>query len=93
MRPFILLDLLSQADCVPAEVRTWPRQQVLDWMRLYGEVREWPLSTGEMASDFRAPSGLATVFMLTEDGTLTIYLGEHRLLTVWERGILKPLAR
>jgi len=40
MRPFILLDLYSQADHIPPEVRTWSRQRVLDWMRQFGEVRE-----------------------------------------------------
>jgi hypothetical protein len=40
MRPFILLDLYSQADYIPPEMRTWPRQRVLDWMRQFGEVHE-----------------------------------------------------
>jgi hypothetical protein len=84
MRHFILLDLYSQADYIPPEVRTWPRQRVLDWMSQYGEVQEWPLPRGETASQFRAPTGLATTFMLTEDGKLSIYLGEHCLLAVWD---------
>jgi len=84
MRPFILLDLSSQAAHIPSEVRTWSRQRVLDWMRQYGEVREWPLHVGGMASEFRAPTGLATTFVLTEDGTLSIYLGEHRMRAVWD---------
>jgi hypothetical protein len=56
---------------------------VLGWLRLFGEVWEWPLSVGGVASEFRAPSGLTTTFILTEDGKLSLYLGEHNMLTVW----------
>ena len=83
MRPFILLDLYSQAGCIPPEVRTWPRQRVLNWMRQYGEVREWPLPSGETAAQFQAPTGLATTFVLTEDGKLSIYLGS---IPCWRYG-------
>jgi hypothetical protein len=84
MQLFILLDLSSQADCIPPEVRAWPRQRVLDWMRQYGEVREWPLPFTGTASEFRAPTGLATTFVLTEDGKLSIYCGDHRMQAVWD---------
>ena len=83
MRPFILLDLYSQADCIPPEVRTWPRHCVLTWMRQFGEVREWPLPSGETAAQFRALSGLTTTFVLSEDGKLSIYIGEHTILAIW----------
>jgi len=83
MRPFILLDLYSQAAFIPPDVRTWPRQRVRGWLRQYGEVQEWPLPFGDMASEFRAPSGLTTTFILTDDGKLSIYLGEHCMVTVW----------
>ena len=83
MRPFILLDLYSQADFIPQEVRTWPRQRVLAWLRQYGEVREWPMPVGDVASEFRAPSGLTTTFILTDDGKLSIFLGDHSMLAVW----------
>ena len=84
MRPFILLDLYSQRDFIPREVRTWPRQRVLGWLRLFGEVWEWPLPYGGMAAAFRAPSGLTTIFILTDEGKLSIYLGEHSMLAVWD---------
>ena len=83
MRPFVLLDLYSQADFIPQEVRTWPRQRVLGWLRQYGEVREWPMPFGDVASEFRAPSGLTTTFILTDDGKLSIFLGDHSMLAVW----------
>jgi hypothetical protein len=83
MRPFILLDLYSQAAFIPPEVRRWPRLRLLGWLRQYGEVQEWPLPFGDMASEFRAPSGLTTTFILTDDGKLSIYLGEHHMVTVW----------
>src|SRR5215469_13620625 len=72
MRPFILLDLYSQAKFIPQEVRAWPRQRVLAWLRQYGDVREWPVHAGDvvlLASEFRAPTGLTTTFMLADDGT------------------------
>ncbi|HEV2459582.1 MAG TPA: hypothetical protein VGS80_14595 [Ktedonobacterales bacterium] len=84
MRPFILLDLYSQTDYIPPEMRTWPRRRVLDWMRQYGEVHEWPLPHRGTASLFRAPTGLTTTFNLTEDGQLSIYLGDHRMQAVWD---------
>ncbi len=83
MRSFMLLDLYSQADFVPMEVRTWPRQQILEWLRQFGEVQEWPLTFGGTATLFRAPTGLTTTFILTDEGQLSIFLGEHSMWAVW----------
>jgi hypothetical protein len=86
MRPFILLDLYSQAEFIPHEVRTWPRQHVLAWLRQYGEVQEWPLHAGNemiVATEFRAASGLTTTFILSDEGNLSIFMGEHSMRTVW----------
>lgn len=38
MRPFVLVDLYSQMPYLPREMRSWPRERVLMWMRLFGEV-------------------------------------------------------
>jgi hypothetical protein len=38
---------------------------------------------GDVASEFRAPSGLTTAFILTDDGKLSIFLGDHSMLAVW----------
>lgn len=82
MRPFILLDLYSQADFIPQEVRTWPRQRVLAWLRQYGDVQEFsvPYMHGApMTSQFRAPTGLRTGFILSDEGTLRIFVSEDSL--------------
>ena len=87
MRPFILLDLYSQADFIPQEVRSWPRQRMLAWLCQYGEVREWPLVAGNdshMAVEFRVLSGLTTTFILTDEGKLSIFVGEHSIRIVWK---------
>jgi hypothetical protein len=38
MRHFVLIDLYSQMPYLPQEMRFWPRERVLLWMRQYGEV-------------------------------------------------------
>ena len=70
MRSFMLLDLHSQANFIPMEVRTWPRQQILEWLRHYGAVQEWPITFAGTAMLFRAPTGLTTTFILTDEGQL-----------------------
>jgi hypothetical protein len=77
MRPFILLDLHSQADYIPHEVRTWPRDRVVTWLRQFGDVREWTLPTGHIAAQFQAPTGLECTFILTDEGRLSLHLFEH----------------
>jgi hypothetical protein len=83
MRPFILLDLNSQADFIPREVRVWPRQRVVAWLRQFGDVREWSTPFGETAAVFRTPTGLTTTFMLTDEGRLKIFLYEHVMRETW----------
>jgi hypothetical protein len=41
MRRFHLVDLYSQMPYLPAEMRDWPREHVLAWMGLWGDV--WQL--------------------------------------------------
>lgn len=40
MRRFILIDLYSQMPYLPLEMRSWPRERVLMWMRQFGEVQQ-----------------------------------------------------
>jgi hypothetical protein len=40
MRRFILVDLHSQMRYLPQEMRFWPRERLLLWMRQYGEVEQ-----------------------------------------------------
>jgi hypothetical protein len=86
-RPFILLDLTSQADYIPHETRRWPQRRMFAWLRQYGEVLEFPVRAEdnvEMAAMFIAPTGLTTTFFLTDEGHLRLYLGEHVMKTVWK---------
>lgn len=43
MRYFVLIDLSQQAEFLPPEVRDWPPERFLGWLRLYGEVLPRPL--------------------------------------------------
>jgi hypothetical protein len=83
MRPFILLDLNSQADFIPREVRTWPRQRVVSWLRQFGEVVEWTNPAGQTVARFTARTGLTTTFILTDEGKLKIFLFEHVMRDAW----------
>lgn len=92
-RPFILLELTSQADYIPHEVRRWPRRQMFAWLRQYGEVLEFPVQAGdnvEAAAMFIAPTGLTTTFFFTDEGCLRLYLGEHVMRTVWSSREVMP---
>jgi hypothetical protein len=38
MSEFVLIDLRSQITFLPRQMRTWPREHILGWLRIYGEV-------------------------------------------------------
>src|SRR6476646_7744170 len=38
VRSFTLVDLVSQAEYIPLEVRAWPRERILAWLAQNGEV-------------------------------------------------------
>ena len=70
MASFVLVDLRSQLHYLPAAMRSWTRQQVLQWLQHYGEVRH---STNFPDTYFfRSWCGLETPFTLTEDNHLSI---------------------
>lgn len=42
MHQFMLVDLYSQAEFIPREVRQ-PPERFLAWLRQFGEVKSWPV--------------------------------------------------
>lgn len=78
MQEFILVDLATQMPYLPDTARTWPRERLLAWLRVWGEVLklEWPQSPpdgGDSSSYmFRSWSGPSTPFALTQDGHMFI---------------------
>jgi hypothetical protein len=73
MRVFVLVDLDTQAERLPTEVRTWPPERFLSWLQLSGELVEFDAprlgySASTRLFGFHAPSGLVTSFTLTEQG-------------------------
>ncbi len=44
MQEFILVDLAAQMPFLPRYARAWPRERLLAWLRVWGEVWqvEWP---------------------------------------------------
>jgi hypothetical protein len=85
VKEFYLIDLIDQAPYLPQRVRSWSFEQLLSWLRVYGEVtidpqrprhfrfREWWALTGKYYD----------LFSYTEDGTLRFY-GDHCLIVLWE---------
>jgi hypothetical protein len=85
-RPFILLDLHTQAEFIPQEVRKWPRDRILAWFRQFGEVREYPIDVGDVPIInvlFIAPTGLRAGFILYDNGRL-LMVGDHTTWVGWE---------
>jgi hypothetical protein len=86
MRVFVLVDLDTQAERLPPEVRTWPPERFLSWLQLSGELVEFDAprlgySAGTRLFGFRAPSGLVTSFTLTEQGRFCVSFPHYRV--VW----------
>jgi hypothetical protein len=85
MHVFVLEDLHTQAEMLPPEIRTWSLARFLSWLRLYGTVIEldprFGYPEGTRLYHFVAPSGLVTVFTLTEKGRFSIM--HPRFREVW----------
>jgi hypothetical protein len=85
MHIFVLADLHTQAEMLPPEIRTWSLTHFLSWLRLYGTVVEldprFDYPEGTRLYHFEAPSGLETVFTLTQSGRFTIR--HPRFRDVW----------
>jgi hypothetical protein len=75
MHEFILVDLTTQMHYLPRSMQTWPRERVLAWLRVWGDV--WKIdSVGPYetpnAFAFRSWCGRWTNCELTTDGRMYI---------------------
>ena len=68
---FRVIDLDSQADAVARHIRGWSRDEVLAWLGRYGKIKR---SYYADSYSFLAPSGLLTIFSLSEGGEFLIIL-------------------
>jgi len=90
VRSFTLVDLVSQAEYIPRDVRAWPRERILAWLAQYGEVwriEVWPIPVHlDDGNDFffRSWIGCETGFRLTEDGSMAL-VGDHFMVPVWDK--------
>ncbi|MDE3231018.1 MAG: hypothetical protein KGO05_14150, partial [Chloroflexota bacterium] len=72
-------DLNTQMPYLPRFMQAWPRDEILNWLRLYGEVKEpiraHTLSNPAMLKDmyyFRSRHGPYCTFILLERGAMFI---------------------
>ena len=87
MFPFVLVDLTSQVELIPFEVRR-PPESFLAWLKLYGEREPFEVRYGvggktEQWYRFYSWWGPQTTFRLTPEGTLLLFLGDHALVSAW----------
>lgn len=76
-REFILVDLYTQMPYLPRVARTWPRDRLLAWLSVWGEVRaiDYPpelTSPDRQTFAFRSWVGLYASFVLTNDGRMIV---------------------
>lgn len=90
MREFVLVDLRSQLPYLPRFMQLWTRGQVLEWLRLYGQVyipdSEHTLSDPDLLRDvyyFRSWCGLESPFVLAE--SLELYIPSSAI-RAWNDG-------
>ena len=70
-----MIDLVTQMPYLPRRMQTWPRERVLAWLRVWGEVwKVEPTGPYDMpnAYTFRSWVGRWTYCELTEDGRFFI---------------------
>jgi hypothetical protein len=83
MTAFVLIDLYQQLPFLPPQMKTWSRERMLRWLRVYGEVGPVVDPFEANASDerrswfrdayqFRSWVGLQTGFVLRGPGDLFI---------------------
>ncbi|HEX8731884.1 MAG TPA: hypothetical protein VF725_07455 [Ktedonobacterales bacterium] len=79
MREFVLIDLYTQMPGLPRFMREWSRDDMLNWLRLYGEVtesnRNHLLSPPDMFADTyhcRSWCGTQCGFVLREHGEMFV---------------------
>lgn len=77
MTDFVLVDLASQVDAVWKCVPGWTVPEILAWLSKHGTVEyiQHPMDT--YCYSFRSGIGIESIFRLSADGQLWIYLREH----------------
>jgi hypothetical protein len=80
MAQFTVIDLASQARAVARYTRGWKRDDLLSWLRQFGELEKVEVSPGGHDQyHFRSPAGLWVTFRYTDEGEFFIF-GDH---TCW----------
>ena len=69
MRPFVLIDLWSQASHLPREVRSWPWERFVSWLELFGQVNRAEEPTEDDAFYFISAAGPSVTFHCIETTT------------------------
>jgi rhodanese-related sulfurtransferase len=72
MSNFVLIDLNSQADVFARHIKGWTVENVLDFMREFGEVRIIFELDNDKAYAFHSATGKRSRFRFTENGRLVI---------------------
>ncbi len=72
MADFALVDLTTQASAFARYIRGWKVEDILGYMRRYGEVRVIFERNDDRAYSFRSVSGARTGFRFTVDQRLVI---------------------
>jgi len=75
LREFTLVDLTTQMPYLPTFIRTWPRDRLLAWLSVWGEVHKLEGTPGAEGADtytFQSWVGRWTPFVLTQDGRMFI---------------------
>ena len=75
MSDFTLIDLGSQSREVALHINGWPKQNALDWLRQFGEVKTGHPSNPDVYL-FHSYAGITTGFIYGDDKQLVI-IGDH----------------
>jgi len=82
MRPFVLIDLWSQANYLPREVRSWPWERFVCWLELFGQVDRVEAPAVDDAFYFISAAGPSATFHFSERDGLVL-VGDHFVWRIW----------
>jgi hypothetical protein len=83
MRPFVLIDLWSQARFIPEEIRGWTEEQFIQWLERFGAVERIELpALYETHCYFRSVCGPCSTFRISATEGLVL-IGDHFLMRPW----------
>ncbi len=69
---FVLVDLFSQLDAVNLHTRGWGQDQILEWLRHFGQVESLSDISIGASHVFRSPCGLETPFALSDTDEIVL---------------------